>query len=214
MDIRETLRHLRPGMLPAVALLAAGIGLATAASLWRTEAARANDRAFAERRDLQRRLAGVEEEGGELRLGSALFGRLAARGIIGEESRLEWVEQFQRVRNQRRLFEMRWELQPQRPLEADIAPGLEGDLDFLASRLGLSIPLLHEEDLLRLLDDLQEEARAFVRPRQCTLTRRPADAPLAPEAGGGPAPRLDAQCELDLITLRKRSTTVPEGKKP
>lgn len=59
------------------------------------------------------------------------------------------------------------------------------------------MPLLHEGQLVALLDDLVRHASALVRVRECTLSRAATAAP------GGE--QLNADCLLDWITFRPRS---------
>ena len=198
MNLREDFKLLRPALLLATALLLAGLFAAGLAHLWRAEREVDHRQALDSLRNFQTRLARIEDEAGEIRAGGQLFDRLVARGIVGKEPRAEWIEQIRHIRTERRLFDIRWELQASQPLEADIAPGDGGGYDMLASRLQVHLPLLHEEDLLRFLGDMRDTLQAFVRPRQCTLE------PASPEAGQETAiiqPRLQADCELDLITL-------------
>ncbi len=198
MNIRQDLRLLRPALLLATALLLTGALAAGLAHLWHADREQDHRQALDTRRNLQNRLARIDEEAGEIRAGGLLFDRLAAKGIVGEEQRLEWIEQIRRIRSERRLFDIHWELQARRLLEAELAPGDGGGYDMHASRLKLELPLLHEEDLLRFLDDLKGHLQAYVLPRQCSIELAAKD--TGPEAGPLP-PRLQARCELDLVTL-------------
>lgn len=198
MNFRQDLRLLRPALLLATALLLTGLMAAGLAHLWHAEREADHRQVLDTRRNLQIRLARIDEEAGEIRAGGLLFDRLAAKGIVGEEQRLEWIEQIRHIRSERRLFDIHWELQARRLLEAELAPGDGGGYDLHASRLKLELPLLHEEDLLRFLADLRNKLQAYVLPRQCSI--EPAAIDTVPDTGAV-QPRLQARCELDLITL-------------
>lgn len=213
MSIRDDIKRLRPALLMATALLLAGLLAAGLAHLWRTDKEEDHRQALDTRRNFQTRLARIEDEAGEIRAGGILFDKLVARGIVGEELRQEWIEQIRRIRVERRLFDIHWELQPRHLLDADIAPGDGGGYDMLTSGLQIRMPLLHEEDLLRFLDDLRDQLQAYVRPRRCTID---AEAPASAPGTDTIQPRLQAQCDLDLITLSPPSaaTTTKQAAKP
>ncbi len=63
----------------------------------------------------------------------------------------------------------------------------------------LNAHLLHEEDLLRLLDDLHRHARPLLRVRECTLERLPRGA--AEGSSAHPRANLRAECQIDWITI-------------
>jgi hypothetical protein len=119
-------------------------------------------------------------------------------GMVGEQSRLDWIESIARIKNQRKLFEIRYNIEAQNTLDY---PGVvaTGAADFVVSRMKLSMLLLHEGDLLNFLSDLQVAGKAHVSVRRCTVTRI--------ERGATPSatalqPRLRAECQVDLVSVR------------
>jgi hypothetical protein len=64
----------------------------------------------------------------------------------------------------------------------------------------VELALLHEGDLLNFLADLRESGNAYYSIKHCSLSRTGA----AP-ATAGLAPRLRAECEIDLITIIDRA---------
>jgi hypothetical protein len=207
MSLREDLTRQRRALLLALAMIVAGLGAAGLSYLFREEALDGERQAQVARDGFQARLARIAQEEKEIQAGDALFRRFAERGILGEEKRMDWIESIARIQAQRRLYDIRWEISPQRPLEAEFAPRGTGELEFMASTLHLEIALLHEEDLLRFLSDLRDSLPAYVRIRQCSLARQS-------QAGASPlernAPQLQAECQMDLITLKARGATPPK----
>jgi hypothetical protein len=65
----------------------------------------------------------------------------------------------------------------------------------------VDIPLLHENDLLNFLTDLQNAGKAYVSARKCVIERTERE---TPPGGRGMAPRLKADCQLDMITIREK----------
>ena len=156
------------------------------------------------RSEAQNKLFRARDEEQELRATTARYQALAQRGVIGDERRLDWVEQIRRIRETRKLFDLQYEIAPQQPLDAGV-PG--GPYIFMASPMRLTMQLLHEEDLLGFLDDLSAQAPAYLRTRRCAVDRLPP--PPVPPTGA--APQLRAECELDWITIRKAPTSPGAG---
>jgi len=145
----------------------------------------------------QAKLKQVREEESEIKLKAALFSNLAARGVIGEEQRLDWVELLRDIRNNRRLLDIQYEFSPQQPLGNG-----QGPWSFQVSSMRLQLQLLHEEDLLNVLADLRNTAKAQVLVRSCEVSRQP----RPPGDSQGLHANLKAQCLLDWITLRGPQT--------
>ena len=150
--------------------------------------------AQAQRNDYVGKLQRVSSEEREIKEKSVLFQKLQQRGIIGEEQRLEWVELLKDIRDKRRLIDLVYEIEPQRPL--DVAPG--AGFTFNVSPMKVQLKLLHEEDLTRFLGDLNEQARALIQVRYCKVTRQPQG-----QAGMSGQANLLAECRIDWVTLRE-----------
>lgn len=150
-----------------------------------------------ERNEFDGKLKRVRGEEAEIKQKSAVFNTLQARGVIGDEQRLEWVELLKTIGDRRRLLDLQYEIAPQRALDA-AAPG--SALAFYASATKVQLKLLHEEDLTRLLDDLRQQARALIQIRNCSVSRLPRGGDAAGHA------QLQADCQIDWITLRETSS--------
>lgn len=174
------------------------IALGTASILFSREKVRVAQTAFAaaqsERNEFDGKLKRVRNEENEIRQKAAVFNSLLARGVIGDEQRLEWVELLKDIRDRHRLIELRYEIAPQHAV--DKSPS--GQFTLYASTMKLQLRLLHEEDLTRLLDDLRREARALIQVRRCDVSR-------LPRSGADNALQglLQAECLIDWVTLRE-----------
>ena len=175
----------------ATALLMVALGTASVhLTLSSTRQARiAQAAAQSERDDVDGKLRRLRSEEAEIRQKSALFNSLQARGVFGEEPRLEWAELLKAIADRHRLLDLQYEIAPQRAL--DDGPG--SAFVFYASAMQVRLKLLHEEDLTRLLGDLRQHASALIDVRSCKLWRLP--------RGDGVA-QLQADCRIDWITLR------------
>lgn len=150
--------------------------------------------AQAEYADSRNRLARAAEDEDEIRRASARYRALAARGEVGPERRSDWLASLEHSRVQRRLIGLEYEIAPQRPLEGAASPG---QARFMASAMKLDMLLLHEQDLLGLLDDLRRAAGALVLVKQCVIERLPGTPATAAQA------QLRAHCELDFVTVQE-----------
>ncbi len=183
------------------------MAIGTASILFSRESVRQADSAFAsaqsERNDYDGKLKRVRGEEHEIREKAEMFNALKARGVIGDEQRLEWVELLKEIRERHRLIELRYEITPQRPLEKTPA----GNLALYASTMNLQLNLLHEEDLTRLLDDLRREAHALIQVKRCDVSRMPRSG--AENALQG---FLQAECLIDWVTVREVGKNKGAGK--
>ena len=150
--------------------------------------------AQAQRNEIGRKLKRIVSEENEIKQDSALFNRFVARGVIGEEKRLDWVEQLRAIREKRKLFDLQYEIAPQRPLDTTSGAGFT----YYASAMKLQLKLLHEEDLLRTLKDLSQQASALTQVKSCNVSRLPRDT-----AERGIQAQLLADCQIDWVTLRE-----------
>ena len=67
----------------------------------------------------------------------------------------------------------------------------------MVSRAKVNMQLLHEEDLLNFIDDLNKRGRSYLSVRSCDVQRE-----IRGPGGTTLAPRLRADCVFDLITIR------------
>lgn len=187
-------------LLLAGLLAAVGAGAVAASLHMERQAEQSFRQARAQQQDARARLTRIGEEEAEIRRQIGRYQEIVARGHLGRERRLEWIEAIARIVAHRRLRDPDYELSPQRPLAEGLLAGGPGSHDFLASTMKLRLELLHEEDLLGFLGDLADKVPAFVQVRSCHMERLP---PGSAERGS--SARLRADCVIDWITLRERT---------
>jgi hypothetical protein len=188
------LPRIQVSLFAAVLMIAVGAAAAHFSLNLTKIAQLARNAATAERNEFEGKLKQVRDEENEIRQKSSLFSNLQARGVIGDEQRLDWVELLKDIRAKRRLLDLDYEISPQRPLDANPGNGLA----FYASTMKLQLKLLHEEDLTRLLDDLHRQARALIQVKSCNVTRLPHG---SAEQNG--LANLQADCQIDWLTLHE-----------
>ena len=125
---------------------------------------------------------------------------LVARGFIGAENRLAWLEAVQQANRDARLYGLDYSLEPRAPVSAS---GLASPSSQLAkvSLLGqtvmkLRMPVLVEDDLTHFLDALQQRTPSLFRIRACQITRGVDTAPQPLNR-----PELEVECELLWFTV-------------
>ena len=190
------LKRLRLPVAACLALGLAGVACYFAADDYLQETKKLGASASAQRAEVQAKLASANEEEREIKANLQQYQALAARGIIGEEKRLDWIDTITAIKNERRLFNINYSIEPQRALDYPRF-GAGGGVNFVASRVKMDIQLLHEEDLLNFIDDLTKRGKSYLSARSCDVRRA--------ELGSGGttlASRLQAACVFDLITIR------------
>ena len=194
----QELKSLALPLLACLVLLGAGAAL-IAWTQQEQHAARGELAAARDQRAQSReRLMRIAEEEKEVKDKLEVYLRLRALGILGDERRLEWADAMTRIRTQRELPDLRYRVERQRLLSS--VAGKPANVDFYASAMKVELALLHEGDLLNFLADLRESGNAYYSVKHCSLSRTGA----AP-ATAGLAPRLRAECEIDLITIVDRA---------
>jgi len=185
----------------AVVICAGSIGIgvsAVFASTWwlhdaldtRLQAQQSRDAAY-------NRFAHVESEKQDIRVFQPKFITLRRKGLVGEENRLDWVDQIRQIQEQRKLPPLSYEIEPQQQIKLEGHMPL-GDYVLRGSRMSLHMDLLHEGDLFDFLDDLRE--RNYFAVQDCSLKR----------AGGAQnvpnTPNVAADCKLNWLTLVPAAT--------
>ncbi len=122
---------------------------------------------------------------------------LEARGVIGGEHRLDWIESLRAVSRDLQMPSVRYTITPQGEYLPE-PPVENGTFRIFVSEMALELGLLHEEDLTRLLSGLDERARGLYTVDSCEI-RRLTDT-FAPESR---EPNLSARCELHWTTVRQ-----------
>lgn len=147
-------------------------------------------------RDASRKYLSVDEEERIIAEHYPAFVELRRRGVIGKEHRLSWVETLNEAG--KALPELSYRIDAQAPFVPGFPVGL-GAFDINASEMQLSLGLLHEGDLVRLLDDLNRNARGLYSVASCELARDEFGSVLDPAAAN-----LRAECLLEWYTVDLR----------
>jgi len=197
---RDDIKYLRVPLIIAALLVAIDGGVVWGMLKWTEQTQREQAQAQSELRDVQGKLARAREEEQEINRNLVRYRALLDKGIIGEENRLDWIERINAIRIAHKLYDIRSEMSEQARLDnSPIGP------DIMVSRMKISLPMLHEDDLFQLLADLRASSRGYFQVKKCNLLRgAPADRRVL-------APTMDAICELDFYTVRQRAADKVAG---
>ena len=195
---RDDLKRLRVPLAVAMALFALGATCLISSNHYLDAVKKASDATQVSRVGAQERVSRVSEEEREIRENLVYYEQMREHGMVSEQNRIEWVESIARIKSNRKLFEIKYRIDAQRPLDY---PGIvaAGAADFVVSRMKLEMLLLHENDLLDFLTDLQATGKVYVSVRQCSVSRiERGTATFTPTV----QPHLRADCQLDLVSVK------------
>ena len=130
---------------------------------------------------------------------TAGYKRLISEGFIGEERRIEWVDNLRTIHQENKLFGINYSIASQE----DYKPAFElnpGPFVLHRSVMKLDLSMLHEGDLITMIEALKaKETTPFIL-RECEITRS------AASTTSKLAPNSLASCELDWLTIREPQT--------
>jgi hypothetical protein len=130
-----------------------------------------------------------------------IYNKLLASGFVGEERRIEWIEALRQIHAQHKLFSIDYSIGLQESYNPSFLPNL-GNFKLKRSVMNLKLDMLHEGDLLALLDGLHEQTTPFI-VRECEI-KRPVGAIVNAK---NMVPNMQANCEIDWLTLRDPQLT-------
>jgi hypothetical protein len=125
---------------------------------------------------------------------------LVARGFIGAENRLAWLEAVQQANRDARLYGLDYSLEPRAPVSISgmLMPSTPSTKTSLLGQteMKLRMPILVEDDLTRFFDALQQRTPSLFRIRACQISRAVETAPQPLNR-----PELEVECELLWFTV-------------
>jgi hypothetical protein len=123
---------------------------------------------------------------------------LISKGFVGEERRIEWVDNLRAQHKNHKLFGIKYNITQQEKYMPTFATNL-GGFTFHRSTMKLELDMLHEGDLLQLTESLGANNSASFMLRDCEIVRLNNEAALSNQL----IANLHAQCELDWLSLRE-----------
>ena len=128
----------------------------------------------------------------------AAFQQLSRAGLVGEEQRINWLDNIRVANEAAGVFGVEYEIGAQRPY-VYASEFNAGQLLLQESLMQLKFRLLHEEDLPRFLTTLARRGGGFFTVDQCIVRRLK---PMESERTLQYQPNLTAECDLRWITIK------------
>ncbi len=98
------------------------------------------------------------------------YQQFSTLGFVGMESRLDWIETLRESSGELTLPRVSYNIEPQLNAIAPVESILAGDnVSIHVSRMELEMSLVHELDLLRFVDELQQKAPGLLKVDRCEL---------------------------------------------
>ena len=126
----------------------------------------------------------------------APYKKLVRQGMIGEEHRLYWVEVLRDIADTLKLKKVNYRIEPQQPFSAEYLDD-SGDINVYSSRMFIQMDLLHEGDLLYVVDQLNARAPGSFHVSSCKVKRLQQNF-----SHTASSTNMMAECELQLFTLK------------
>ena len=197
MISKDDMRQIRWPLAISALLCIAGITAVVFAEGQLDAARKARELAQQDRTSAQERVTKATDEEREIRQNLVEYDKMVKIGMVGRTNRLNLVERMASIKTERKLFEMRYNIDPQKTVDfPGAAKSPVGGPEFVTNRMQIDMLLLHELDLTTFLRDLQASNQAFLSVRHCNLSR-------TDRAATGPTvqPTLKGTCSVDLINL-------------
>lgn len=129
-----------------------------------------------------------------------LYQQLIQQGFIGEERRLEWIDELRTINQQHKLFGITYSIGAQEAYKPPFSVNT-GPFTLHRSVMEIDLALLHEYDLLTMLNTLAASRHAPFMVRNCVMTR------LAGGVKNKFVPYLNSSCAIDWLTISEPQRT-------
>jgi hypothetical protein len=151
--------------------------------------------------DARKRLTLAREDLENLSDYSQEYDKLEHGNILGDDHRLDWIDELEKLRNQNLVVDFRYNIAPQKQYAPQ--PALDsGNFDIHYSETKLQFDLLHGGQLFNFFEALRKLGNGWYQLEGCTMQRI-----IASEADATSAvPHIKAECTGGWITLKNRNT--------
>jgi hypothetical protein len=151
--------------------------------------------------DARKRLTMARQDLENLSDYSQEYDKLEHDKIIGDDHRLDWIDELEKLRNQNLVVDFRYNIAPQKKYAPN--PSLDsGNFDIHYSETKLQFDLLHGGQLLNFLDALRKQTNGWFQLEGCNMQRISTNDNDATAA----VPHIKADCTGGWITLKNRNT--------
>ncbi len=181
------------GLLVVCIIISAGLMMG---SMYYSDAMRSDYKKEDTRfKSVSRKYLAVDQEEKMIMLHYPRFKFLYQKGVIGKEQRLNWLETLRQSSDKLELTSLRYNIDSREIYTPPYAVN-QGAYQIYSSSMKLELGLLHEDDLLNLLSELEIKSNGLFSVSACEIARREKEITRSIERA-----KLTATCELLWYTI-------------
>jgi len=188
------LPYIKWSLLTFVLTLAIGGSLVLYSQKYASDAKKAMRAAQQQLTDARNKLSAAHEDQQNMSTYMKEFSAIQRREVIGEEQRLNLIENLEALRKRSRVLDFKYSISPQQPYKP-LIPLDSGHYDLKLSAMTLKMELLHEGQLINFFDSLHRDMNGWFILEKCSLER-----------STGSSAQLKADCAGGWLTLKNRSS--------
>ena len=187
------LPYIKWSLLTFVLTLAIGASLVLYSQKYASDAKKTMRAAQQQLTDARNKLSAAHLDQQNMSTYMKEFSAIQRREIIGEEQRLNLIENLEALRKRSRVLDFKYAISPQQAYKP-LVPLDSGNYDLKLSAMTLKMELLHEGQLINFFDSLHRDMNGWFILEKCSLER-----------SAGSNAQLKADCAGGWLTLKNRS---------
>ena len=150
---------------------------------------------------ISQRYLAVDQEEKNIRDFYPSYSALHDLGIIGREHRLNWIETLRNSGQEIQIPSVAYQISSQSEYDNHF-PVTQGSFKIYVSSMDLNLQLLHEGDLVNLMQKLNDNANGMYSIRSCELDRKNEVIKRTTNTSN-----ISAKCELEWFNIKKSDGT-------
>lgn len=135
------------------------------------------------------------------------YAGLPQKNIVGEENRLSWVDATETIAERLQLPYLKYRIEKRQPLDAASLKKSFPGIDVFFSSMTLEMQLLHEGDLYRFLDQLQNMANGVFNVERCAIQKNSTVSTSVLQTGTDK--NFSTVCVINWYTFQAASNSKP-----
>ncbi|MGC2165591.1 MAG: hypothetical protein WA632_06220 [Gallionella sp.] len=151
--------------------------------------------------DARRHLSAAVDDRENMSIYADEYGALTQLNIIGEDKRLDWMEDMENLRRLNLVIDFNYQISPQKKYTPK-PPISSGNFEVYYSEMKLHFSLLHEVQLVDFFNAMTNDIRGWYQLDGCSIQRKtgtPTDSKQVRP------PQLTAECSGGWVTLKSRN---------
>lgn len=189
------LPHIKLSLLTLIVTLVLGGSAVFISQKFATDAKKASLSAQQQLNDARTKLKAAQDDQENMATYTKEYSAIHHREIIGDEQRLNLIENLETLRQRNRVLDFKYAIAPQQPYKPATAVD-SGNFDLKLSAMTLQLELLHEGQLINFFDSLRRDVNGWFILDKCTLDR-----------SSGATAQLKADCAGGWLTLKNRNAS-------